>query len=162
SHMKRTYAVTSGLLIATTAGLLIAQSPPAETSTEIGGKKISIKYSAPSMRGRQIFGAGGVVSNDETYPVWRDRPHPPTPRPQRSPPAAYGRSSHHRKSQRAQRRLHPLCPGRPHSVEAHHQQTDRPGRHRIPSGSGPRSPDNERDQARQAHRDLQNHARFHW
>src|SRR5215471_3515459 len=69
--MKPTYAVTSGLLIATTAGLLIAQSPPAETSTEIGGKKISIKYSAPSMRGRQIFGAGGVVSKDETYPVWR-------------------------------------------------------------------------------------------
>jgi hypothetical protein len=69
--MKRTYAVTSGLLIVTTAGLLIAQSPPAETSTEIGGKKISIKYSAPSMRGRQIFGPGGVVSKDGTYPVWR-------------------------------------------------------------------------------------------
>jgi hypothetical protein len=46
-------------------------SPPAETSVTIAGKAISIKYSAPSVRGRQIFGAGGVVSKDSTYPVWR-------------------------------------------------------------------------------------------
>ena len=31
-------------------------SPAAETSVEVGGKKIAIKYSAPSMRGRKIFG----------------------------------------------------------------------------------------------------------
>lgn len=31
-------------------------SPPAETSVEVNGKKIAIKYSAPSMRGRKIFG----------------------------------------------------------------------------------------------------------
>src|SRR5205809_1753414 len=31
-------------------------SPPAETSVTINGKKITIKYSAPSMRGRKIFG----------------------------------------------------------------------------------------------------------
>lgn len=31
-------------------------SPPAETSVEVGGKRIAIKYSAPSMRGRKIFG----------------------------------------------------------------------------------------------------------
>lgn len=31
-------------------------SPPAETSVTIDGKKISIAYSAPSMRGRKIFG----------------------------------------------------------------------------------------------------------
>jgi hypothetical protein len=55
----------------TIAALGVAQSPPAETSTTINGKKISIKYSAPSMRGRKIFGAGGVISNDSTYPVWR-------------------------------------------------------------------------------------------
>jgi hypothetical protein len=31
-------------------------SPPADTSTTIGGKNIVIHYSAPSMRGRKIFG----------------------------------------------------------------------------------------------------------
>ena len=31
-------------------------SPPAETSVAIAGKTIGIKYSAPSMRGRRIFG----------------------------------------------------------------------------------------------------------
>lgn len=46
-------------------------SPPAETSATIAGKVISIKYSAPSVRERQMFGAGGVISKDRTYPVWR-------------------------------------------------------------------------------------------
>ena len=46
-------------------------SPPAETSVTIAGKALSIKYSAPSVRGRQIFGDGGQVSKDGTYPVWR-------------------------------------------------------------------------------------------
>jgi hypothetical protein len=46
-------------------------SPPAETSVTIAGKALSIKYSAPSLRGRQIFGEGGQVSKDSTYPVWR-------------------------------------------------------------------------------------------
>ena len=32
------------------------QSPPAETSVTIAGKAIRISYSAPSMRGRKIFG----------------------------------------------------------------------------------------------------------
>src|SRR5262249_34411586 len=31
-------------------------SPPAHTETMIGGKKVSIDYSAPSMRGRKIMG----------------------------------------------------------------------------------------------------------
>jgi len=53
------------------ASLLIAQSPGAEASGAIAGKPITIKYSAPSVRGRQIFGDGGVVSRDATYPVWR-------------------------------------------------------------------------------------------
>ena len=30
-----------------------------------------IKYSAPSVRGRQIFGEGGQLSHDPHYPVWR-------------------------------------------------------------------------------------------
>jgi hypothetical protein len=29
------------------------------------------EYGAPSVRGRQIFGDGGLVSKDWTYPVWR-------------------------------------------------------------------------------------------
>jgi len=53
------------------AGLVFAQSPGAEASATIAGKAITIKYSSPSVRGRQIFGDGGVVSNDSTYPVWR-------------------------------------------------------------------------------------------
>ena len=46
-------------------------SPPAETSATIAGKVISVKYGAPSVRERQMFSAGGVISKDRTYPVWR-------------------------------------------------------------------------------------------
>jgi hypothetical protein len=46
-------------------------SPPAETSVNIAGKALTIKYSAPSLRGRQMFGEGGRISKDGTYPVWR-------------------------------------------------------------------------------------------
>jgi len=55
------------------AGLVSAQapSPAAETSVKIDGKALSIKYCAPSVRKRQIFGAGGLISNDPNYPVWR-------------------------------------------------------------------------------------------
>lgn len=73
--------VTSVVLAAAMATLGNAQmdkggkkaplSPAAETSVTIAGKMITIKYSAPSMRGRDIFGASGVVSKDPTYPVWR-------------------------------------------------------------------------------------------
>jgi hypothetical protein len=52
--------------------LLFAQaSPQAQATATIGGKTITIRYSAPSVRGRKIFGEGGVVSRDPTYPVWR-------------------------------------------------------------------------------------------
>lgn len=77
--MKRTgFWLT--LTIVGASGLLLAQmqkkggpplSPPAETSVTIAGKNISIKYSAPSVRGRQMFGEGGVISKDRTWPVWR-------------------------------------------------------------------------------------------
>jgi Protein of unknown function (DUF2911) len=55
------------------AGLGLAQpaSPPAETSVSINGKTITIKYSAPSLRGRTAFGAKGIISKDPHYPVWR-------------------------------------------------------------------------------------------
>jgi hypothetical protein len=48
-----------------------AQSPPAQTSATIDGKTLSVRYSAPSVRGRKIFGAGGLLSSDPTYPAWR-------------------------------------------------------------------------------------------
>ena len=47
------------------------QSPSAETSVTIAGKSITIKYSAPSLRGRKIFGPDGQISKDPTWPVWR-------------------------------------------------------------------------------------------
>jgi hypothetical protein len=50
---------------------VFAQSPPAQASATIGGKNITVKYSAPSVRGRKIFGDGGLLSQDPTYPAWR-------------------------------------------------------------------------------------------
>jgi Protein of unknown function (DUF2911) len=64
--LKKFFIALTGL-----AGLVSAQSPDAEASAAIVGKPITIKYSSPSVRGRQIFGDGGVVSKDSTYPVWR-------------------------------------------------------------------------------------------
>src|SRR5579863_10015546 len=57
--------------VAMSASLASAQSPPAQTSATIGGKALSIHYSAPSVRGRKIFGPGGLLSQDPTYPAWR-------------------------------------------------------------------------------------------
>ena len=50
---------------------LLFASPATKTSATIVGKPITIKYGAPSVRGRQIFGDGGLLSKDWTYPVWR-------------------------------------------------------------------------------------------
>jgi hypothetical protein len=47
------------------------KSPSATASATLNGTTIEIRYSAPSVRGRQIFGAGGLLSTDPTYPVWR-------------------------------------------------------------------------------------------
>jgi len=64
--LKRFFIALTGVV-----GLLSAQSPAAQSSATIAGESITIKYSSPSVRGRQIFGDGGVVSRDSTYPVWR-------------------------------------------------------------------------------------------
>jgi hypothetical protein len=77
--MKR--AFTSALLIAAAAALALADGPkkftrtadnplaaPKEISTQINGKTINISYSAPSMRGRKIFGDGGLLAGTT---VWR-------------------------------------------------------------------------------------------
>jgi hypothetical protein len=57
--------------LASGASLAWAQSPPAQTSIALAGKKLSIQYSAPSVRHRKIFGPGGLLSQDPTYPAWR-------------------------------------------------------------------------------------------
>ena len=57
--------------LAAFARLASAQSPPAQTTVAIGGKTLSIHYSAPSVRHRKIFGPGGILSQDPTYPAWR-------------------------------------------------------------------------------------------
>jgi hypothetical protein len=49
-----TIGIVAAMMIV--APLLAQQSPPAETSVTIAGKVIRINYSAPSMRGRKIFG----------------------------------------------------------------------------------------------------------
>jgi hypothetical protein len=68
--MKLNHVLTSTLLITVTAGFAYGQqSPPAQTSVDIGGKNITIKYSAPSVRGRKIFGGAGALQPDNT--VWR-------------------------------------------------------------------------------------------
>ena len=63
--MKSLFALTM------LAALASAQSPPAQASVTVNGKTLSIHYSAPSVRGRKIFGAGGLLSQDPTYPAWR-------------------------------------------------------------------------------------------
>jgi hypothetical protein len=50
---------------------LFFASPAAKASATFAGKPITIGYGAPSVRGRQIFGDGGLVSKDWTYPIWR-------------------------------------------------------------------------------------------
>jgi hypothetical protein len=62
-----------------TASLASAQkSPPMQATGIIAGKTLSIKYGAPSVRGRQIFGDGGRISQDPNYPVWRAGADPAT------------------------------------------------------------------------------------
>lgn len=64
--------IALGSLLVTASAVLSAQrSPPASATVTIGGKAVSIRYSAPSVRGRKIFGDGGLLSRDPTYPVWR-------------------------------------------------------------------------------------------
>jgi hypothetical protein len=54
------------------ASFAAAQSSPADqASITVAGKTIRVNYSAPSVRGRKIFGDGGLLSQDPTYPAWR-------------------------------------------------------------------------------------------
>jgi hypothetical protein len=70
--MNKSILIPSALL--TCAALSFAgnpQSPSAQASVTIAGKSITIKYSAPSLRGRKMFGPDGQISKDPTYPAWR-------------------------------------------------------------------------------------------
>jgi hypothetical protein len=58
-------------ILASAPAALAQQSPPSRATAMIGGKSVSVQYSAPSVRGRKIFGAGGLLSRDPTYPAWR-------------------------------------------------------------------------------------------
>ena len=68
--MTRTVLQCTSLLIVA-GSFALGQSPRSEATVTVAGKTISIKYSAPSVRGRKIFGDGGLLSQDPTYPVWR-------------------------------------------------------------------------------------------
>ena len=67
--MRSTLLLIPALIAVT--GLASAQSPAAQATVTVNGKTLTIKYSAPSVRGRKIFGDGGLISNDPHYPVWR-------------------------------------------------------------------------------------------
>ena len=60
-----------GAAMALLAAPASAQSPAATATGMVNGKTLAVRYSAPSVRGRQIFGAGGLLSQDPTYPAWR-------------------------------------------------------------------------------------------
>ena len=106
-------------------------SPPAETSVTIAGKAITIKYSAPSVRGRQIFGDGGLISKDKTYPVWRAGANSATAFHTDADLDIKGLAV-------PEGRLHALRPGERHAVAAHHQQADRPVGPDLRPEAGPR------------------------
>ena len=59
------------LALAASATAFAQMSPPQRATGTIGGKSVSVQYSAPSVRGRKIFGDGGLLSRDPTYPIWR-------------------------------------------------------------------------------------------
>jgi len=65
--------LAAGTVACAGGGMTGEQSPsPAATATgSVGGTTLTVEYSAPSVRGRQIFGPGNLLSRDPTYPVWR-------------------------------------------------------------------------------------------
>ena len=67
----RRQIITVALALGVSSAAVAQQSPPARATATIGGKTVSVQYSAPSVRGRKIFGDGGLLSRDPTYPIWR-------------------------------------------------------------------------------------------
>jgi Protein of unknown function (DUF2911) len=65
--------IYAGILI-TAASLASAETKTGQTaSIAIGGKTITIKYSAPAVNGREgkLFGKDGHIGQDTNYPIWR-------------------------------------------------------------------------------------------
>lgn len=71
----RTKLAVAALALVALAGAaayhVYGQSPSATAAATLAGTTIEVHYSAPSVRGRQIFGPGGLLSQDPTFPVWR-------------------------------------------------------------------------------------------
>src|SRR4051794_33029127 len=74
--MKQYRAMKTVLTLTAVAGLALGQapkkappSPAMETSVTVGGKNVSIKYSAPSVKGRKIFGGSDAPQPDNK--IWR-------------------------------------------------------------------------------------------
>jgi hypothetical protein len=64
------FLILAGLLV-TLCTASAQTSPPETASGKIGNATLVIKYCAPSVLGRQIFGEGGRVMQDPTAPIWR-------------------------------------------------------------------------------------------
>lgn len=77
--MKRIVSFTSRMFFAAAVCLMTsvasaqtaAPSPAAKDSAVLGGKVFSVSYSSPAVKGRDIFGADGLLSKEKNYPVWR-------------------------------------------------------------------------------------------
>jgi hypothetical protein len=71
--LKHRLGIAAGIGVVVSAVVVyeLGPSPATSASVMLGGRTIEIRYSAPSVRGRQIFGDGGLLSRDPTYPVWR-------------------------------------------------------------------------------------------
>jgi hypothetical protein len=66
--MKYFLLLASLMMAVSTAS---AQSPPETATGKVGNATLVIKYAAPSVRGRVIFGEGGLLMQDPTAPIWR-------------------------------------------------------------------------------------------
>lgn len=75
--MKSAWILASALLLSFACAYAL-DSPQAQASITVDGKKITIDYNAPSVHGRKIFGDGGRISHDPNYPVWRAGANPAT------------------------------------------------------------------------------------
>jgi hypothetical protein len=71
-HKMKSFVMPIAALVAV-AGLASAQSPATTETATIGGKTITIKYSAPKVNNRagKLFTKDGLIGKDRTYPVWR-------------------------------------------------------------------------------------------
>ncbi|MBL8177840.1 MAG: DUF2911 domain-containing protein [Bryobacterales bacterium] len=70
--MRKTI-VSISLLLGALTFASAQQSPPSTETVSIGGKTVTVKYAAPSVRGREgkLFGKDGRIASDPGYPVWR-------------------------------------------------------------------------------------------